>query len=88
MKKVGWKKFLDMTCIDKVQAADIVGYWRATQRGNNSVDALTLWRCTGKKFFHIAKVAQNLLAIQSSSVASKSKLSWAGNLILDYLHSL
>lgn len=61
--------------IDAVQADELVKYLRETGSGDRNDAALSWGKCNEYKFFHIAKIAKGLLAIQHSSITSKRKLS-------------
>lgn len=52
------------------------------------MEPLQWLRCIEARFPHTVPVAKDVLAVQASSVASKSQMSWAENLIGDHRTSL
>lgn len=82
------KELLDKISLDGPKKDEVLRFIRATETGNAILEPFGLWRNDAKRFPHIASVARDVLVIQSSCVASESRLFSAGNLITDHRQSL
>lgn len=82
------QELLEDNSVDGFMDDEATSFLKATGNGDMSLEPLTWWGRNAERFPHLASVAQDVLAVQSSSVASESKLSWAGNLISDQRTSL
>lgn len=84
-----WKRpplneLMDDRSTDAPVDDEIVRFLRATSAGDVNVEPLQWWQNNEGRFPHVGAVANDNLAIRSSSVASESRLSCSENLVSDH----
>lgn len=67
--------------MDGFQDDEVTRFIACTSNVDRSIEHLVWWGANEEKFPTLANFARDILPVQSSPVASKSRLSSAGNLI-------
>lgn len=65
------------------QEDEVARFLRTTEKGDSKIDRLKWWDLNTSRFLCSEKVSSNILAVQASSVSSKSAFFVAGTLISD-----
>lgn len=68
-------------CVDD---EEVIQFVRATAHVECDADSLIWWHRNSLRYLSNACLAQNLLAVQTKSAASKNELALAGKIISDY----